>query len=64
MGAAHNALTPEVAGAGWALERGGLHAVEHLLITLCPLLVHTEPNDLKCQCTRCGQRRFRGASFL
>jgi hypothetical protein len=42
----------EVVGAGWAVERGGLHAVEHLLITLCPLLVHTEPNDLKCQCTR------------
>ena len=45
-------IRDEVATAGWALERGGLHAVEHLLITLCPLLVHTEPNDLKCQCTR------------
>ena len=45
-------IRDEVSGAGWAMERGGLHAIEHLLITLCPLLVHTEPNDLKCQCTR------------
>ena len=28
-------IRDEVSGAGWAMERGGLHAIEHLLITLC-----------------------------
>ena len=45
-------IRDEFHAAGWPMERGAIHTVEHLLISLCPLLVHTEPHDLKCQCTR------------
>lgn len=33
-------------------DRFGLHAVEHLLISLAPLVVPCDPGDLSCQHTR------------
>ena len=37
---------------GEAYARGGLHALEHLVIALAPLCATCEPGDLGCQCTR------------
>ena len=45
-------LRDEVASQSGSLARGALHALEHALLTLAPLVVSCDPADLGCQCTR------------